>query len=151
VEALERDLAGMGQNEGSKFREGDFSVGIGVHSEQIPEDIVELILCSFVEDLNHKSFQLRLHQEALGAFIIPIEVDLQLVPESRDESQFLFGNVRDSRNNRPSSHSRHSSDRGWLWLCQKVNSIPEIFPDELDILLECNKPIFVCIQLSKNE
>jgi len=58
VEALERDLAGMSQNEGSKFREGDFSVGIRVYSEQIPKDIVELILCSFMEHFNYKNFQL---------------------------------------------------------------------------------------------
>jgi hypothetical protein len=64
-------------------------VVVPVHSEQVPENVVQLSLRGLVKDFNCEGFELRFIQIGLVGRIVFIKVLLELSPDLIDELKFL--------------------------------------------------------------
>lgn len=110
----------------------DLHVGICVHSEEVPEDIVEFAFGCLLQNFNSKAFKLSLFEISLLASIVLIKVFLELVPNGLHEFQLLF---------------RHSCKvRRRVFAGTKIQSIAEVFLNEISILVESDESVMVGVQ-----
>lgn len=117
-----------------EFREVNFFVGVRVNSEQVPEDVVKFSFSCFVQDFNDESSEFGFIEESLLALIVFIKVDLELVPNGIHEGKLFFRDVS------------RGSELGFGFL-PEVNSIAEVFLDEVEVLLEGNEAVLVSVKL----
>lgn len=123
-----------------EFSEIDLFVAVRVNSEQVPENVVQLSLRSFVKDFNYEGLKLFFFQVGLGSIVILIKVFFKLSPNSFDKSNFFLTD---------SSNVGNSICFDFL-LGSKIKSISEVFFNESSILLEGNETILVSIELLEN-
>lgn len=109
----------------------DFLIGIRVHSEDIPEDVVKLTLSGFMQNLDNKVTKLAFHEMSLLASIIAIEVTLELIPDGLDKLQLLLSDA---------SQVRRVLARA------EVKPISKVLLHEIRVLSEGDESIMISIQ-----
>ena len=67
----------------------DLSVGVRVYSEEVPEDVVELLFSSFVKHLDNEESDLRGSKVAFLALVVFIEIHFKFIP-NRAKERVLF-------------------------------------------------------------
>ena len=128
-----------------EFEEFHFLVGVGVNSEQVPENVVELSLGGLVQNFNHEGLQLGFVQESLGSLVVFIEVDLEFVPDGLDESVLFIGDAL--RMLGSAVFSRFFR----LRFSPEVKVVAEILPDKINKLLEGDESIVVGVKFLEDE
>lgn len=78
---------------GYEFVELGLSVFVGINSEKIPENVIQLSLSILVENFNNKSFEILFSQVSLASRVIMIKVNLQFAPDQVNELPFFVTNV----------------------------------------------------------
>jgi hypothetical protein len=93
-------------------------------------------LGGFLQHFDDEGFELGFDEESLGALIVFVEVDFEFVPNGVDEGEFFGRDVV-----------------GCLGLeaaAVQIDSVSEVLPNEVEVLLEGNEPIIVSIQFLEN-
>eukprot|EP00178_Gracilaria_changii_P011450 TRINITY_DN3262_c0_g1_i1.p1 TRINITY_DN3262_c0_g1~~TRINITY_DN3262_c0_g1_i1.p1 ORF type:complete len:168 (+),score=27.12 TRINITY_DN3262_c0_g1_i1:246-749(+) len=138
MEFLERNFTSMVKDERSKFGELNLFVSIRVNSEHIPENVVELSFSGLIQNFNGELFQFFIVKVTLLRLIVFVEVSFEFIPNGIDKSKLFF---------------RYSSRVLIFFLSQspRINTVSEIFSDEVNKLLESNETVFISIKFSENE
>ena len=91
----------------------------------------------FLQHFDDEGFELGFDEETLGALIVFVEVDFELVPNGVDEGEFFGGDV--------------IGRLGLEAAAVQIDSVSEVLPNEGEVLLEGNEPIIVSIQFLENK
>lgn len=63
-----------------KLLEVDLVIVVSIHPKKVPENVVELPLRAFVQDLDSKSFEFLFYKVSFVSLVIAIEILLKLAP-----------------------------------------------------------------------
>lgn len=112
-------------------------VVVVVHSEQVPENIVQFSLRGFVKDFNCEGFELRFFQIGLVGCIVFIKILLQLCPNLINKLKFLGSDSF--------CDGLGFKRLGLDWLVDDFESSAQEMPDEGDVLLKTDEPVLVSV------
>ncbi len=87
----------------------------------------------FLKNFDNEGFEFLLSEESLSALIVFVEIDFEFVPNGVDEGDLFGGDV--------------SGGFDFEATAVQIDTVSEVFPDEVEVLLEGDEPIVVSVQL----
>ena len=86
-----------------------------------------------LKNFDNEGFEFFLSEESLSALIVFVEIDFEFVPNGVDEGDLFGGDV--------------SGGFDFEATAVQIDTVSEVFPDEVEVLLEGDEPIVVSVQL----